>query len=170
MFPLHSHPPGLNQKWYFFWSQIKAHIFLIITQKFQLQIHYMLAVIAENVPIFGIPILIFLCIFITGTFPVSHSYFCPRRENKNLVIKLYKMCLRSQGWSVKSESTHVKIGTSRFNTANQVFQISVIFSCYRSVTCNSNICSMSRYTGEIPEPGPFLSQHGAQTGDVWVFP
>ena len=30
----------------------------------------------------GIPILIFLCIFITASSPVSYSYFCPRRENK----------------------------------------------------------------------------------------
>ena len=30
---------------------MKAHIFLIITPKFQLQIHYTLEVIVENVPI-----------------------------------------------------------------------------------------------------------------------
>ena len=60
---------------------MKAHIFLIITLKCQLQIHYTLEVIAENVPIFGIPILIFLCIFILALYPVSYTYFCPRREN-----------------------------------------------------------------------------------------
>ena len=45
---------------------------------------YTSAVTAENLPISGIglPILIFLCIFITASSPVSHSYFCPRRENK----------------------------------------------------------------------------------------
>ena len=35
---------------------MKAYIFLIITLKFQLQIHYTLEVIAENEPISGIPI------------------------------------------------------------------------------------------------------------------
>ena len=64
-----------------FWYQMKAHIFLIITQKFHLQIHYTVAAIAENVLISGIPILIFLCIFITASSPVSLSYFCPRSEN-----------------------------------------------------------------------------------------
>ena len=64
-----------------FWCQMIAHIFLIITPKCQLQIHYTLAVIAENAPISGIPILIFLCIFVTASPPVSHSYICPRREN-----------------------------------------------------------------------------------------
>ena len=43
-------------------------------------------VIAEIVPIFGIPkspILIFLYeIFITASSPVSHTHFCPGRENK----------------------------------------------------------------------------------------
>ena len=50
--------------------------------KFQLQIHNTLEVIADNVPISGIPILIFLCIFITASSPVSHTCFCLRRENK----------------------------------------------------------------------------------------
>ena len=50
--------------------------------KFQLQIHYTLEVVAENEPVSGIPILIFLCIFITALTPVSHTYFRPRRENK----------------------------------------------------------------------------------------
>ena len=51
--------------------------------KFQLQIHCILKVIADNVPISGvIPILIFLCIFKIALTPVSHTYFCPRRERK----------------------------------------------------------------------------------------
>ena len=53
-----------------FWCQMKAHTFLIITLKFQPQIHYTLEAIAENVPISGIPIFIFLCIFITASTPV----------------------------------------------------------------------------------------------------
>ena len=44
MFPSHSHPSGRNRK-----NQMKSHIFLIITTKFQLQIHYTLAVITGNV-------------------------------------------------------------------------------------------------------------------------
>ena len=65
-----------------FRCQMKAHIFLIITPKFKLQIYYTLEVIAENVPISSISILIFSFIFITALSPVSHTYFCPRRENK----------------------------------------------------------------------------------------
>ena len=42
-----------------FWYQQKAHIFLNITPKFPLQIHYTLAVIAENAPISGITIFVF---------------------------------------------------------------------------------------------------------------
>ena len=76
---------------------MKAYIFLIITFKFQLQIHYTLEVIAENVPITGIPILIFLCIFITPSSPVSHAFFATGEKIKsNIDVKLYKMCLRGQ--------------------------------------------------------------------------
>ena len=31
------------------------------------------------------------------------------------------------------------------------------------------ICMHHRYTREIPEPAPFLSQHGAQIGGLWGF-
>ena len=99
--PITFSPPGLNGI-ITFWCQLKAHIFLSITPKFQLQIHYTLAVVAENLSISGIPTLIFLCIFITALFPVSHSYICPRRENKKQPWgKLYKMFFRGKGWSVK---------------------------------------------------------------------
>ena len=70
----------------------------------------------NNVPISDIPILIFLCIFITASSPMSHSYFCPRREIRiSLVVRWYKMCLRGQGHSDKNENTQVKIGTCSFN-------------------------------------------------------
>ena len=81
-----------------FWCQMKAHTFLIITPKFQLEMYYNLSVMAENVPMYGIPI------FIAASSQVSHSYFCPRRENRSkLEVKLYKMYLRGQCRSVKSE-------------------------------------------------------------------
>ena len=44
---------------FFFWYQMKAYIFLITTPKFELQIHYTLEIIAENVLISGIQIFIF---------------------------------------------------------------------------------------------------------------
>ena len=68
MFPLDCHPPppGPQQEEVWFWYQMKAHIFFIITTIFQLQIHYTLEVIAEKVLISSIPILIFSCIFITA--------------------------------------------------------------------------------------------------------
>ena len=68
---IHSHPQGSIRS-STFWCQIKAYIFLIITPKFQLQIHYALEVIAENVPFSGIPILTFLCIFMTASSSVLH--------------------------------------------------------------------------------------------------
>ena len=49
MFPLHSHPQG-SQGRSTFWCHIKAHIFLIITQKFH--IHYTLEVKIECVVLF----------------------------------------------------------------------------------------------------------------------
>ena len=63
-----------------FYGANESPYFLIITLKFQLQIHYTLEVIAEYLfPV--IQILNFLvCIFITASSPVSHT--CPRRENK----------------------------------------------------------------------------------------
>ena len=51
--------PRVQPEVVLFCCQIKAHIFLIINPKFQLQICYTLEVIAENVHISGIPILIF---------------------------------------------------------------------------------------------------------------
>ena len=63
-----------------FWCQIEAHIFLIITQKYQLQIQCTLADIAENVHLSHIEILI-SCIFITASHQ-CHILFLQRRENK----------------------------------------------------------------------------------------
>ena len=77
---------------------MKAHIFRIITPKFQLQIQYTLEVIVENVPISGVTIFIFLCIFTTASSPVSHTSFVPGEKIKSkLEVKLCKMCLRGQG-------------------------------------------------------------------------
>ena len=41
--------------------------------KISQQIHYILEVIAENEPISDIPVMIFLCIFIRASSPVSHT-------------------------------------------------------------------------------------------------
>ena len=105
-----------------FMCQMKAHIVFIITPNLQLQIHYTLAAF-ENVPSFGIPILIFLCIFITASSPVSHSYIFASGEKirNNLDVKLYKKCLRGQGPSVKGENTHVKMSTYLFKYFKEIF-------------------------------------------------
>ena len=83
---------------------MKAHIFLIITPKFQLQIHYTLKVIAKNVTFSVVPISI-LCIFITASSPVSHTYFCPRRENKKQpwykIVQSVSQGSRSISWEWK---------------------------------------------------------------------
>ena len=77
MFSLHSHLSSST----FFGLNCNL-IFLILIPKFQVQFYYILAVIAENVTISGIPILIYLNIFITATFPVSRSCIFPRREKE----------------------------------------------------------------------------------------
>ena len=53
---------------------MKAHIFLIVTQKYHFQIHYTLEDISGNVRTSGIPILI-LCIFTTASSPVLPTFF-----------------------------------------------------------------------------------------------
>ena len=65
---------------------MEAHIFLILIPKFQLQIHYTLKGTAENVQVIGVSIMIFLCIYLTASSPVSHTYFYPRRENKKQAL------------------------------------------------------------------------------------
>ena len=63
--------PGAKQEVVLFWRQMKAHIFLIISPKFQLQIHNILLKLQQkNATISGIPILI-LCIFIKVSSHVS---------------------------------------------------------------------------------------------------
>ena len=93
---------------------MKAHIFLIIILKFHLQILCSFWDTAENVTITGIPISNFLCIYITASSPVSHTYFCPRRENKKQPWgKFVQNVSGGQGQLVaESEKTHVKMGTS----------------------------------------------------------
>ena len=62
--PITFSSPRANRKWYFFgWQKKSSYIFLVIIPKYQLRVHYTLAVIAENTLISGRPIFIFLCIF-----------------------------------------------------------------------------------------------------------
>ena len=77
MFPLHSHPRGSTGR-STFWCQKKAHIFLIVTPRFQLQIHFTLAVMAENVPISGMQIVDFLMYFHNSLFPSATFLFLPK--------------------------------------------------------------------------------------------
>ena len=77
--PITFSPPRVQPEVFF----MKAHIFLSITPKFQLQIHYTLEVLTENAPTSGIPIFIFSCNFLTASSPVSHTCFCLRREIKS---------------------------------------------------------------------------------------
>ena len=100
-------------------------------------------VIAENVPISGIPILIFLCIFITASYPRCHiPIFAPGEKIKsNLEVKLCKMCLRGQGQSAESgKYTHVKMGTTplilKFESNQTVFKkLQFTDSLYFTVLC-----------------------------------
>ena len=110
-------PKGSTGGSTFFWCQMKAHIFLIIIPKFQLQIHHTLEVIRENIPISGVPILNFLRIFITDSSLVSQCHILTfasgEQTRSNLEDKLNKMCLRGQDQSVESEKKkHVKMDTT----------------------------------------------------------
>ena len=59
----------------------------------------------------------FLTYFHNSLTPVSHTYFCPREENKKQPwSKIVQNVSKGEGQSVESEkNTHVKMGTSRFN-------------------------------------------------------
>ena len=61
--PIAAPSPRAQPEVVFFWCQMKGHIFLIITPKFQLQIHFTLEVTTENVLISGIPICFFFSVF-----------------------------------------------------------------------------------------------------------
>ena len=70
--------------------------------KFQLQIHYTMEVMTENVLLSAIPILIFLCISITASSDIL-MFVSGEQVRNNLEVKLNKMSLRGQGQSVQSE-------------------------------------------------------------------
>ena len=63
---------------------MKAHIFLIANLKFRLQTPCSFGDMAENVKLIGIPINIFLCIYIIASSPGLHTLFCLWRVNKKL--------------------------------------------------------------------------------------
>ena len=47
--------------------------------------------------------------------PVTHAYFCSKRENKKQPWgKIVQNVSYGEGQSVESENTHVKMGTSSF--------------------------------------------------------
>ena len=58
----------------------------------------------------------FLMYFHNSLIPSVTFLFLPkdRKIRSNLEVKLYKMCLRGHCWLVKSENTHVKMGTYHF--------------------------------------------------------
>ena len=124
-----------------FCCQMIAHIFLIVTPKFQLQIHYSLEVIAENVPISGIPIFNFLFIFITASSTVSHTCFCPRRENKKVTLKLIcaKCVIGVKVNQFRFENTPVKMGTAPFKQLLAKYRLSRVLSQISRISKIRNI-------------------------------
>ena len=123
MFPLHSHPlrAQLEVVHVPFLCQMKAHFFLIITPKFQLQIHYTWAVIAKKKKkkkknsYFRYTNCDFLMYFHNSLIPSVTFLFLSQKEKltSNLEVKLHKMCLSGQSPSVNlSENTHIKMGTT----------------------------------------------------------
>ena len=80
--------PRVQPEVVIFWCQMKACIFLNMTPKFLLEIHYTLKVIVENVPYFSFTNFCFLIMYFHNSlFPVLHSCFCSRRENKKVNSK-----------------------------------------------------------------------------------
>ena len=81
-------PWGSTEVEYFvlfcFWFQMKAYIFAIANLKFRHQSPCSFGDVTENVKFIGIPILDFLCIFITASSPGLHTFFCLHRVNKKL--------------------------------------------------------------------------------------
>ena len=112
--PIAFSSPRAQSEVVLFWCQMKAHIFLIIAPNFQLQIHYTLEVIAENVPISGIPILIFLRIFIIASSPVSHRGKLGNGEHLSSLA--YKCNI--QAWFEKSsiQPQKNKLSTTKLQT------------------------------------------------------
>ena len=117
-FPIVLSSPRAQPEVVLFWCQMKTHIFSHCNPKFQLQIHYTLEVIAENVYLFPIYQFWFIYVFSLQPHPQGHFLIFSQGEKirSNFEVKLYKMCLRDQSRSVKSENTHVKMDTTLFNT------------------------------------------------------
>ena len=114
---------GCTRKQFVFWCQMKAHICLIITQKFQHQIHYTLEFIAD----FQYTNIYFLIYFhISLILSVTYLFFAPGEKIKSqLEVKLCKMCLGDQGQSIQIEITHVKMDTTPFK-----FKQIVVLFCF----------------------------------------
>ena len=118
MFPLQSHPPGINRNSTLLVSN-ESPYFSHFNPQISASNSLNLEVIAEKVTLSGVPILIFLCIFVTTSpaCPVSHTYFCPRRESKksNHEVKLCKSVLGVIVNQFRLKNIHVKMDTTLFN-------------------------------------------------------
>ena len=64
-----------------------AHIFLIIIQKFQLQIHCTLAVIAENAPFSSKAMLVFFNVFSKQPYPQCHIFIFASGEQIRATLR-----------------------------------------------------------------------------------
>ena len=87
----------------FFLCQMKAHIFLIVNLKFQLQILCSFGDTIQNVKLNGTPENNFLYIFITASSPGVPTFFCLWRVNKKLPAGETSQHFRGQDQSIKSQ-------------------------------------------------------------------
>ena len=82
------------------------------------------------------PVLSFLCIYITASSPVSQTYFCPIRENKKLALG--ETAQHVSGVKVNQlrvKNTHVKMGTFFFKGTNgrqKTYEVSHVYSIFYS--------------------------------------
>ena len=95
---------------------MKAHIFLIVNPKFQLQILCSFGDITKCVKLKGIPENNFLCIFIIASSPGVHTFFCLWGVSKKLPqSEITKCILKVKVGQLKVKNIHVEIGISTFN-------------------------------------------------------
>ena len=83
LMPITSSSPRVQQEVVLFWCQMKAHLFLIITPNFQLQIHCTSSYVQSSL----IP-------------SVTYLFMPLERRWKILLVKLCKMCVSGYGQSV----------------------------------------------------------------------
>ena len=96
---------------------MKAHIFLVVNPKFQLQILYSFGDIAKNVRFIDIPENDFLCIFIIASSPRGAYFLLPLESKQEATSgwNFTKCISEVKVNQLKVKNIHVRMGMSTFN-------------------------------------------------------